>query len=290
MDGVIILALKKQAYYCAAFNLAYSIKHYNKNINVTLVSDGGHESVFMPQHYKAFDTIKRIENSDYNYNGMFEPGFAKLNINKYSDYDNTLYIDADSLVLQDLEPLLNKLKVMEGLFYSNVVGSGGINDEIHYNMWAHNKDLWSFFKLKNEVKIHTFNTSWFFFRKKSKKVFDKALQNFSKDFGIENLKTQWGGTYPDELFFTGTTAQLNINPTSDIDVMFFGNELSDLSLTELQEKYYSFTLFGGGIGQPTVKLSYIEWYDRLMFSMLSKDNMEHYFKVNILLSGKHINK
>jgi len=285
MNGVIILALKKQSYYHAAANLAMSIKFYNPNINITLVSDMGHNAHFMAEHYSYFDWIKEIKHEDYNDENGFSPALGKINTYKYSTYDNTLYIDADTLVLKDLQPLIDKLSSQNGNFYSNVLGSGGYNDDIHYQAWATNEKLWSYFELKKEQTVYTFNSSWFFFNNKSKSIFEKVLFNYNNGFVKEDLKHNWGNTLPDELFFYGTLAQLEINPSVDFDVCFFGHMVDDRSLDDLQNQYYMFTLYGG---KATVRLNYREWYDRICQMMCRKNKLNHYFKSHGILQGKHV--
>lgn len=290
-QGIIILALKKDAYYCGAFNLALSIKYHNPNINITLLSDGGHTRVYDAFKYSVFDNIKEIDKADYtDKNSLFCPAKAKLNINKYSPYDNTLYIDSDSLVLKDIATVLDKLVSLNGNFYAQYFGTGGINDSINYNEWAENNLLWEFFKLKKTDKINTVNSSWMFFNKNTDKLFNKFNDNYNKVFPIEMLKKRWGGTLPDELFIVGTLAQMDINPNSGIDLMFFGNELDSRSVSQLELDYYAFTLFGGGVGRTTVRDKYITWYDRILFKMLNKYKQEHRFKADLILKNKHVNR
>lgn len=285
MDGIIILALKKSAYYQAAANLAMSIKHYNKSIHITLVSDGGHNEHYRAEHYSYFDWIKQIGFNDYNDENGFSPALAKINIYKYSEYDNTLYIDSDTLVLQDLQPLLDKLNDLGGLFYSNVLGSGGYEDNIHYQAWATNEKLWEYFGLKKDQIVYTFNSSWIYFKKESKGIFQRVYNNYVRGFDKKDLKNKWGNTLPDELFFYGTLAQLEINPTASMDVCFFGEKVDERDLDELQDYFYMFTLYGG---RSTVRLIYREWYDRLCFMMCRENGLEHYFKSNGILQGKHV--
>lgn len=285
MTGIIILALKKPAYYHAAANLAMSIKHYDSSLNITLVSDGGHVNEYRAEHYSFFDWIKEIDFNYYNDENGFSPALAKINIYKYSTYDNTLYIDADTLVLKDLKPLLNKLERLTGLFYSNVLGSGKYEDDIMYQAWATNEKLWDYFNLKKEQTVYTFNSSWFFFRKESKSIFEKVLFNYRNGFVKEDLKNKWGNSLPDELFFYGTLAQLEMNPSVDFDVCFFGENVDERSLDDLQNQYYMFTLYGG---KSTVRLIYIEWYDRIVNMMCRKNKMENYFKSHFILQGKHV--
>lgn len=286
MTGIIILALKSPSYFQAAANLAMSIKHFDKSINITLVSDMGHLNHFHPEHYTYFDWIKQIDVSDYNDENGFSPALAKINIHKYSTYDNTLYIDADSLVLQPLQPLIDKLDSLKGIFYSNVLGSGKFEDDIMYQAWATNEKLWDYFDLKKDQTIYTFNTSWFYFRKESKSFFEDVLRNYFGGFKKEDLKNKWGNSLPDELFFYGTLAQMEINPSVAFPVCFFGENIDPRSLEELEQTYFMFTLFGG---RSTVRLDYREWYDRLCQMMCRRNGLEHRYKGHGILQGKHVN-
>ena len=75
---------------------------------------------------------------------MFCPAKAKLNINKYSPYDNTLYIDTTSLVTKDIEPAIDMLISKRKFLYSIFLERIGINDAIHYQVWVENQQLWDF--------------------------------------------------------------------------------------------------------------------------------------------------
>lgn len=271
MYGVIILSLRKKSYPLGAFNLALSIKHFNPSINITLVSDGEHKKHYREEHYKVFDTIKDINLCDYiDSNGLFQPALAKINIYKYTDYKQTLYIDADSLVLQDLAPLFDNLKGNK--FKSNVIEG--------YTQWTDKDTFKSFFGLEFGKTI---NSSWFYFE--DKKVFEQANKFYSKGFDLNKISPKWGGTFPDELFFNASLGKLKIDPKIDFDVMFFGNAIDKRTNTEIQNDFYAFTLYGG---QKTVRGVYIDWYDRLCFSFCTQLGIEHYFKAHGILTGKHV--
>ena len=289
--GIVIVALKKKAYCYGAFNLALSIKHYNPSINITLLSDGEHIKCFGLTEFAVFDNIKIMDDADYT-NETFEPALAKFNFYKYTPYDKTLYIDADSLCLKDIAPLMDALDNEKGFFYSNVHGSGGLEDDIQYSVWATNKQVWDFFKLKKDSVLHNMNSSWIWVKKckKADALFDKILENYYKGFGLENLLHQWGGTYPDELFFNGTCAQLKINPTFNKSVMFFGDKQDNLPVSRLHDEYYFMTLFGKGNGTTTVRGKFIDFYDRILNNMCRKAGIPNNYKSHSILTGKHTNR
>lgn len=271
MHGVIILSLKKPAYSLGAFNLALSIKHFNPNINITLVSDGEHRKHYRPEHYAVFDWIKEIAICDYiDSIGSFQPALAKINIHKYSTYKETLYIDADSLVLQDLQPLFDKLKGNK--FKSNVIDG--------YTQWTDEKIFNDFFMVPFGVTI---NSSWYYFE--NHKVFEQANKYWSKGFNVNDISPKWGGTLPDEMFFNASITKLKVDPKVDFDVMFFGQAIDHRTYSELERDFFAFTLYGG---MRTVRDIYVTFYDRLCFKMCTAKGIEHRFKAKDILVGKHV--
>ena len=153
--GVVILALKKQHYACSAFNLAISIRFYNPNIKIALLTDNTHLQCFLPVHFSVFDWIKVVNSEDYTDIYGFSPAKAKLSIDKYTMYDKTLYIDADSICLRDIEPLFNSLS-------GNSFKSCIIPD---YTQWVDEKDFKDFFGVDQGFTI---NSSWYYFLLSSK--------------------------------------------------------------------------------------------------------------------------
>ena len=183
------MELKGLTYAMGGINLVQCIKYFNPSINITLVSDGDHKRHYRPEHYTPFDTIKEISLCDYiDKNGKFQPALAKINIHKYSDYNHPLYIDADSIVIKDIQPLIDDLILADGNFYSHAIGSGIKSEEIECSPWVTNEQMWEFFSLPEDQKIITINTSWFYFNKKSESFFKKTLENFNKGFKEEELK------------------------------------------------------------------------------------------------------
>ena len=106
--GIVILCMKNAHYACAAFNLANSIKYHSPDIHITLLSDGIHNKAFSAIHFSQFDSIKEISEKTVTE--------AKLSINKYSDYDCTLYVDADKAVFKNCKFLSSKFLFLFKIF------------------------------------------------------------------------------------------------------------------------------------------------------------------------------
>ncbi len=269
-QGVIILSLRKPSYSTGAYNLALSIKHYNPSIHITLVTDNEHQKHYRQEHYKVFDSIKTIAHHHYINDGMFQPALAKLNIYRYSSYDKTLYIDADSLVLQDLQPMFDRLNGQS--FKGNVLDN--------YVQWTDKDTFKEFFGVEQGVTI---NSSWFYFE--SKEVFEVANDFYSKGFDSQKIEPKWGLSLPDELFLNASIIKLGIDARVDFEPMFFGNLIDARTLSELQNDFFMFTLYGG---KHTVRSVYVDFYDRLCHLMNRVIGFEHLFKARDILNNKHV--
>ena len=96
------------------------------------------------------------------------------------------------------------------------------------------------------------------------------------------MKQKWGGGLPDELIYSGVCATMNLIPQGN-DAVFFGNTREALTFDEIENKHYILTLYGSGSGRKTVRLKYIEWYDRLVRVWLNSA-----YKSLYILQDKHV--
>lgn len=270
MFGIIILALKEQQYACSAFNLALSIKYHNPKIHITLLTDNIHQKVFRTEHFSVFDWIKEIPKEDYTDSYGFSPAKAKLSIYKHTMYYKTLYVDADSICLNDLSPLEWKLNGND--FKSEVVDN--------YISWTTDDEFKKVFKTD---KIVTINTSWMYFE--SDKIFKQANKYFEKGFDITKITPNWGGKLPDELFFNASLSKLKVNAKLEHKVMYFDEKHLTTTIADLTQ--YDFITFYGN--RNSTKVLFLEWYDKEMFRICSHFNIEHRFKMDGIISKKHIN-
>jgi len=269
--GIIILALNKQSYACAAFNLALSIRYYNPDLNITLLTDNTHLQCFRPEHFAPFNFIKEIPKEEYTDNGMFSPGKAKLSLYKHTPYKCTLYIDADSICFKNLDSLFKQLKGCN--FKSNVVED--------YTQWTDAVKFKDFFGFEQGLSI---NSSWIYFESDS--VFRQAETFFNKGFNKDDLKQKWGNNLPDELFFNASIQKLKANPRVHFNVMFFDDKKVQKDISEIENEFYFITYYGNA---NSTRLSYIEWYDKNMFRLCTHYGIEHRFKISAIMVHKHVN-
>jgi hypothetical protein len=270
MNGVIILALKKQAYAGAAFNLALSIKHYNQSTKITLLTDNIHRGCFRPEHYAVFDNITEIADEDCTNRGNFCPAKAKLSLYKYSNYQRSLYLDADSICLKHLDPLFEHLK--GHAFKSQKIKS--------YTQWTDADTFKTFFDVEPG---QTINSSWIYFENDA--VFRQAERFYAKAFPLERLEQKWGSSLPDELFFNAALEKLKVDSASDVPVMYFDFSGDTRSMSQLMTTHYFITFYGNASStRPTLR----EWYDKYLYELCAHEGIEHRFKICEIIAHKHI--
>lgn len=280
--GVLLLAFGNQSYAFAVWNLVQSIRYFCKDINITLAVDDKVMKYIPPINV---NNIIQLQPHQMLSNGRLEPGKVKTFLYELSPYDETLYIDADSILLKDINPLLESLSKRDGYYYTSVIDKGGRDSVLKYNAWAEMADIWAYFQLKENDILPTIQSSYCWFRKCDEaKEFFKTVQALF-DIPYRLLKNKWGGTIPDELIYSGTCAKFGIIPDGE-DAVFFGNRTSQETFEQITTKHYIHTLYGSGKGQKTVRLKYIEWYDRLM----KKYAGNNYFQSLYIMRGKHVDK
>lgn len=260
--GVVILCMRKPQYACAAVNLAISIRHHSPSIHITLVSDGIHNKSFSSGYLGFFNSIKELKETT-----VCE---AKINIHKYVDYKQTLYIDADSICINNIEPLFAKLK---GSFKSNVIDG--------YTSWASTDNYNKYFKVE---PTQTINSSWIYFE--NSKVFEQANLFYKNGFAIDDLSDKWGIHLPDELFFNAAISKLETDARADFKLMFF-DEKKNVPISSIANDYYFATFFGN---RNSSRVDLHEWYDRLMFKYCTAIGIEHRFKIHEILAHKLVNE
>ncbi len=262
--GVIILCVKKPSYAMAAYNLALSIQYHSPGTHITLLSDGIHSKVFQGHHFFAFNIIKEIPKSSI--------AKAKLSIADFAFADNNLYIDADSVCLQDINPIFEKLKGES--FKSNVIDN--------YTNWTTPETFEEIFGVKTG---QTINSSWIYFE--NKKVFKKAQQYLKNEFPVDRLIERWGGQLPDEMFFNAALSNLKVDAKIDFDLMYFDSKASTTMPVEIKDKFYFMTFHGN---QHTSRLLLREYYDRLMSKICGHFKTQHRFKMHEIISNKLVNE
>jgi hypothetical protein len=292
--GILLVAFGSKGYPYFAHNLAYSIKHHNRDLKIHLLHDGC-LSYLPADRQDVFDSTSLIDFEDLKSWEKTEPGKLKTRLFKYLPFDNTLYLDVDGLAISDLTSTLDAM-VKDGRYYiTSVQGKGKQSEVIPYSYWASNASIVSFFGLKKDDDLVAIQSSWAFMKKKGgKKFFDDVQKYYDKGFPKDELLNTWGGQMPDELIYSGCISKHGIDAKGFDSLMYFGHNANAINESEVQAKYKILSLYGQANGSKRMtSLRYWQLYDRLMikYSRTAGQirNREHIYKGGILSQYKHAN-
>ena len=223
--GVIIVALGHDNYRRMALNLAMSIRVSNPDTQIALVCNEGVESKFNYFEKQYFSQFIEINPKAYTINGKVEIPLAKTMIYELSPFDETVYIDSDSIWIKN--------KKVDNLFntYKGVnFGFTLYHPNAHYPVDSDNSNFWFkegetvrdlrkyFTKLKKDAYYYHLQSSFLYFKKskQAEAIFNKAKDLFIKrDFEFRD----WADSMPDELAFSLSLLNLDYkidNPYKDI--------------------------------------------------------------------------
>ena len=172
--GVITLGFGAREYVKMARGLGRSIRRLNPEIPLAVVSDASQEML------KPFDYILP-------FNAAYGDGVTqKLHLDKYSPFDETLFIDSDCLVYRPLEQLWEFYRKSNGF---GVAAWGYINKESDYNFI---ENIEKTFQAIDIERMPHFNGGVYYFdsSKLSKSVFKTAREFYAKrnELGFTTFK------------------------------------------------------------------------------------------------------
>ena len=222
--GVIIVALGHDNYRKMALNLALSIRVSNPDTQIALICNEGVKEKFNYFESKYFSHFIEINEKDYTINGKREIPLAKTMIYELSPFDETIYIDSDSIWIKNkkVDKLFNKFKHLDFGFTLYHQNAHYPVDSDNSNFWFKEgetvKDLRKYFKLKEDAYYYHLQSSFLYFKKskQAEAIFTKAKDLFIKrDFEFRD----WADSMPDELAFSLSLLNLDYkvdNPYKDI--------------------------------------------------------------------------
>lgn len=199
-----------ELYAANALNLAISIKAYAPKAHITLIHDATINS--LNEFEKSFfDLLIPVNTEDFLVDGKPQYQRLKLCLDKYSVYENSLYIDVDSIIF----PEKNVLDLISALKQRDFfIGYNGHFDPItrtrtnrNYTYWIDDpKQACNYFGLKNKLPQTISGT--FFFKKGD---FSSELFQIARDvYDDKNAPfIKWANGKPDEYCFNIALSKLN---------------------------------------------------------------------------------
>jgi hypothetical protein len=286
--GVVLVAFGKPQYYWAAYNLAYSIKRFNKDLQIALISDSKDRALYYCHDLtNQIDVYVDLPEQHIYTNKKLDPGKAKVLLYDYLPYQNNLYLDVDAVCLKDLQPLIDQLIANDAKYATRVVGEHTIDQGRDFKemQWAWADQLWQHFGLAKSDKIYAINSSIQFIEKcdEAEAIYRTAADMYlNNPMPINKLRMKWGGGQPDELYFNVSFGKNNFKPY-EIDAICFQMN-REFNYAQIEERFYLMSYYGGKGFTPTF---YIEWLDRKLKAWMQQDGIQHKYFIHRITDHKH---
>src|ERR1700741_1401819 len=196
-QGILILALGHWRYGEMAATLAASIKSNGCELPICLIYQSGAIGTLTSKHKALFTDMSLITNDKVNNGDYF---YAKLLLDQLTPYDQTLYMDADTIVMPGND-LTEYFKQHEGGIDFKNSGSKQLKDfEKGISGWMDASQIAKAYDLPEETELYNIHSEWVLFDK-SNAVLDmfKAAKEVYENPKID-MRT-FGNNIADEAAF-----------------------------------------------------------------------------------------
>jgi hypothetical protein len=286
--GVVLVAFGKPQYYWAAYNLAYSIKRFNKDLQIALISDSKDRALYYCHDLtNQIDVYVDLPEQHIYTNKKLDPGKAKVLLFDYLPFHYNLYLDVDAVCLKDLQPLIDQLIANDAKYATRVVGEHTIDQGRDFKamQWAWADQIWQHFGLAKSDKIYAINSSIQFIEKcdEAEAIYRTAADLYlNNPMPVSKLRMKWGGGQPDELYFNVSFGKNKFKPY-EIDAVCF--QMSrEFSYAQIEERFYLMSYYGGKGFTPSF---YIDWLDRKLKAWMAEDGIQHKYFIHRITDHKH---
>jgi len=199
-------ALGHPYYAHMAKNLAVSLLFHNPELEIALIHDDNGVNLLYPEDKSLFKYLIPVKPSQY----KDDPYRFKLDLDKLTPFDSTLFLDVDMIWLQDMDKTPDKLLEDLGDTDFIMINRGIVSTEgSTLSRWVNLKELKEKYKIDSVYDV----SSELIFWNKGTKVFEEARKVY-KNPKVEVSK--FGTGLPDEAFFMIALSKidymLSINP------------------------------------------------------------------------------
>lgn len=207
MNGILLLAAGNEMYAKMAVVCAASIKKKNPEIPIAILHSKKILDKLSKRQRDLFDqTIEvDIHKRGANYTVME----IKTRLYELSPFDNTLFLDADTIVCPSSSIALyfDELKYLDFVPFNSGYNDDKVETDESYPVWAMPEALRKIYGIGSDIKIPRINSGFLSFRKtkKAKQIFELANQVFHD----KNKFQEWRGEKPDEVCFNVACAVLD---------------------------------------------------------------------------------
>lgn len=284
-----IFAFGKRGYHFAAANLAATLLHYAPTLRVEVRADAG--STYVPAAHRPGAWID-WEGPPNTRGDRPDPGAMKANILDHLPDGDSLVLDADTIALQDIRPLLKALQADGRPYITDVIGQGDGSQPIAYTPWATPEQIRAKLGRNGPATFYGLNTSWQFVRKVEGRgpavLQHVAMQWHARTWTTQELKARWGASLPDELLVATACTALDYSPAWPHPVTFYGAQR--LKLADVQSTYTLASLYGRGRGNHrAVQPAMVAQYDRHLAQVWKAAGVPYFTRLEVVTGDKHTN-
>lgn len=201
-QGIILIATGAPFYGRMAYNLAVSIKAV-EDMPVTVLHNGAALSHLSDRQRDMFDEIKQIDTQSF---------AAKLTLLDHSPYDQTLYVDCDTIWMPGKKPG-DLFKELQGVVFTSIT-EGYFDYETGqnlgngmYHFWADPLEAQTAWGLSG--RFYQWRSEIMYFTREAAELFNLAKKVYNNP--MVKVK-QFAGHTPDELAINIAAAKLGIHP------------------------------------------------------------------------------
>jgi hypothetical protein len=288
--GISIIALGHNYYGQLAFNLALSLKANDPLIKIALLHDTGAISTLKPWHTVFFDKMIQLPEETYIQDEIRQYQKAKLYVDKYTPFDYTIYLDADTLWIPGRraswmfgECMCFDFSIQTNAIYN--VETKKISSN-RYLFWGNPEEICNYYNIKTGVLPQTMST-FFYFNKQDpgvQKLFIKMREIYADP---KAPCKQWANGKPDEFCFNVACATENcIPPLLHYRPIYF-SETEDVKPKEEIFKYFWAITNGGNKTRPAIIDIYNQLLNQYCKQMKVPDRFYHIDKKDILIERKN---
>ena len=245
---ILLVALGYEMYGNYAFNLALSIRKYNKEIPIYLMYENTAIIELTAKELSYFNGFIKAEKEMYSIDGINQYQYAKLHLFDIAEdigVDEVMYIDVDSMLVTDIEHLFNEFKDKDFEIGCN----GYYNDfnrskENTYTFWNKKRtavrDILIYHKINNILSQSISGLFYFKVNDKAKQIFDVAKEVYLD----KNAPCMvWANGKPDEYCFNVALCKLDIIPPKR-HYLFFEQAIGSYDLDYIKKHFYGYAVGG----------------------------------------------
>lgn len=260
MKGILLIATGHAYYGMLAHNLAMSLS-VKSSLPITLACDQVGGQHLHAQHKLVFDEVVDIPHHMTHTNGMFSGTKPKLYINELTPYDETLYLDVDTLWLpkKSVEELFDSVSGDLAIQNAGYADMRAKDLPANQNQWVELSEVKKSYKIRGGRYYNLFSEVILVRKSKDTDLFFKTAQKVRKEWKVKLSKT-FANDVPDEACLAIAACLTKVYPHQEnwLPCYWWHFHRNNLEVSELYAGYYAYSV--GGNQQPR---HVVKFYDNL---------------------------